>query len=122
MRKLLVRLTLWLVRVLDVDVIGRSRIRNGSDAVVRGARWEAFLREEGGLADMLDQLRARYVEGAGKCAADDTAKLFAMGFALRVADDLESLVVSVVQNGKIEAERIKQAERDAAARAWRGTV
>lgn len=116
MRNLLVRFTLWLARVLDINLIDRTRILNGADAVARGSRWETFYREQGGLADMLADIRREAFETASEIDPRDHKLIAYWAMADRNARKLIQRIESVIHSGKIEAERIRAAERAEAAR------
>lgn len=116
MRNLLTRLVLWAVRRLNIDVIPAERLFNGTDAVERGARWEAFYREEGGLADMLAAIRREAFEAAAELDPKDTDKIYYWAMADRNVRKLEQRIQQVVIAGKTEAERRLQIERMNAAR------
>lgn len=96
------RLLLWLgyTRLVPTPL---PRINNGTDAVARGQRWEAFYAEEDGLADMLSSLRRDYFEKVGQLAPNDTAGLKALAMADRIARELERKVQTVIETGKLEA-------------------
>lgn len=111
MRALLIRLTLWLAVRLQVNLIDHARLHGGSDAVERGARWEAFYREQGGLADFFNAVRRGYFEAAAGLGISDTDKIYEYALADRIAREIERQVQSVVQNGKIEADRIASESR-----------
>ena len=68
MRKLLTRFALWMCARLEINPIDQARLLVGNDAVERGARWETFYREQGGLADMILAVRRGAVIGDGGCA------------------------------------------------------
>lgn len=116
MRNLLTRLVLWAVRRLSIDVIPAERLLGGTDAVERGARWEAFYREEGGLADMLAAIRREAFEAAAELDPKDTDKIYYWAMADRNVRKLEQRIQQVVIAGKTEAERRLQIERMNAAR------
>lgn len=119
MRKHLARLTLWLVRRLGLNVIEQARLANGADAVERGARWEAFYREEGGLADMLAQVRREAFEAASELDPKDTDKIYYWAMADRNVRRLEQRIQAIVINGKTEAENRRTLERMNAGRVLR---
>jgi hypothetical protein len=118
-RALAIRLTLWLVRRLDINVIDQERLHGGTDAVQRGQRWEMFLREEGGLADMLAKLRRGYFEAASAIGHRDDKRLYEFVVADRIARELEREVVQIVVTGKAEFERREAAARENSARILR---
>lgn len=106
MKALLIRFALWLVRRLDIDVVEQSRLMNGADAVERGARWDMFYRETGGMADFIAAIRRGYFEAAAGLGVSDTDKLYEYALADRIAREIDRQAQSIVQNGKIDAERL----------------
>jgi len=106
MKPLLIRFTLWLVRVLQINVVEQSRLMHGADAIERGARWEVFYREKGGMGDFITAIRHGYFEAAAGLPASDHDKIYEYALADRIAREIERQALSIVQTGKIEAERI----------------
>lgn len=111
MKALMIRFTLWLVRVLNIDVVEQSRLMGGMDAVERGARWEMFYREKGGMGDFISAIRRGYFEAAAGLAPTEHAKIYEYALADRIAREIERQALSIVQTGKIEAERIASEAR-----------
>ena len=121
MRNLALSLTLWLIARLNLPVIVNTRINNGTDAVARGARWEAFYHEQGGLADMLAGLRREAFEAAAELDPRETDLIYYWATADRNIRKLQGRVETVVAQGKIEAANIK-AKESAAAMNFRKSV
>lgn len=111
MRAFLIRLALWLVRRLDIDVIEQSRLMSGSDAVERGARWDMFYREQGGMGDFIAAIRKGYFEAAASLGVSDTNKLYEYALADRIAREIDRQAQSIVINGRMEAERLEAEAR-----------
>jgi len=111
MRKLALALVNWLIARYDLNVIAETRLMNGADAVERGARWETFFREKGGLADMLEGLRREAFEAAAELDPSDTDKIYYWATADRNIRRLQQRIEAVVQNGRIEADRVQRIER-----------
>src|SRR5690606_21261400 len=103
-------------RRYSFGLIDEARHMNGKDAVERGARWQHFYFEEGGLADMLEALRREAFEAAAELDPSDTDKIYYWGMADRNIRRLQQRIEAVSQHGKIEAERINQIGRMNAAR------
>jgi len=80
-----------------------ERIANGTDAIARGQRWEAFAEEEGGLYDMIASLRRDYFTKVGQLSPGDTDKLLALGMADKIVQEIERKVQSVIETGRIRA-------------------
>jgi len=106
MKALLIRFTLWLVRVLDINVVEQSRLMGGQDAVERGARWEMFYREQGGMADFIAAIRRGYFEAAAALGVSERDKLYEYALADRIAREIDRQAQSIVHTGKIEADRL----------------
>lgn len=114
------RLALWMCRVAGVQpTIEAARLMNGKDAIERGARWESFYREEGGLRDMLEAIRREAFEVAAELDPNDTDKIYYWAMADRNVRKLQNRIEAVVIAGKTEAARIKETERMNAARVFR---
>lgn len=119
MRALLVRFALWLCRRLNVNQIETERLLSGNDAVERGARWESFYREAGGLADMLDGLRREAFEAAAELDPSETDKIYYWATADRNIRRLQNRIERVIVTGKAEADRLRTIDRENAARILR---
>lgn len=115
-RRIALALVNWLIARFNLSVIEESRRIGGSDAVERGARWEAFYREQGGLADMLAELRREAFEAAGEVDPSETDKLWYFAMSDRNLRRLQQRIEAVVQHGKIEADRIKRVDQMNSAR------
>jgi hypothetical protein len=116
MRSIALWLVLWLCRVFALNPVSDARHMAGSDAVARGARWEDFYREQGGLKDMLASLRLGYFEAAAGLSVSDTGKLYEFALADRLARELEREVLQVIVTGKARAERTRAEAREQSAR------
>lgn len=116
MRNLAIRLVLWLCDRYGIDMLAESRIRNGSDAVARGKRYEEFATEEGGLYDMIDERRREAFCAYGETAPGDVATRDYLAMQDRCWTQLRACIVSVVQSGKIAEDKIRRIERENIAR------
>lgn len=87
-----------------------SRLQAGTDPVERGARWETFYRERGGLADMLADIRREAFEAAAELDPSDTDKIYYWATADRNVRKLEGRIVAVIQSGMVEAEKRRALE------------
>ena len=119
MRNLAARVMLWLCARLQISLVDAARLRGGGDAVERGQRWDAFYREEGGLADMIVKLRQSYFEGASAIGHRDDGKLYEFAVADRIARELDREVQHIIVTGRAEVERRRAADREKAARILR---
>jgi len=81
------------------------RVRNGSDAVARGVRWEQFYVEEGGLADMLRAMRFELFEDWGSASLGDHAVRDRLAIKDEAIRDLGRRVQTVIETGKIAAKK-----------------
>lgn len=88
-----------------------TRTQNGTDAIARGQRWEAFATEEGGLYDMIQSLRADYFAKVGQLSPADRDKLLALGMADKIARELEAKVRTVIDTGHIRAMEKQHTDR-----------
>jgi len=79
------------------------RVNNGTDAIARGQRWQAFAEEEGGLYDMFARLKTDYFLKVGHLSPSDRDKLLALGMAHKIAGEIEGQVRQVIETGKIAA-------------------
>jgi len=88
-----------------------ERVSNGVDAIARGQRWQGFYAEEGGLADMLSNLRRAYFEKVGNTKPGDTQTLLVLGLADKIVREVEREVRVVIETGKIRASEREHADR-----------
>ena len=79
------------------------RVNNGTDAIARGQRWQAFYEEEDGLRDMIANLRHDYFSKVGQLHPGEVEKLLALGMADKIAVEIERKVQSVIETGKLRA-------------------
>ena len=90
------------------------RVHNGSNAIVRGQRWEGFYGEEGGLRDMIVKLRQAYFAKVGELKAGQLEELQLLATADRLARELDAAVRDVIASGTIEQKRLDQIARQVA--------
>lgn len=110
-------LILWLCKIADIrPEIATERLLGGTDAVERGQRWETFYRESGGLADMLQALRAEAFEAAAEAGVRDDQTRLAWLLQDRAYRRLQNKIEAVVISGKTELARREQGDRDKALR------
>lgn len=114
--RIAIRLTLWLVRRFNICVLSEARRRSSADAVERGARWQAFYEEEGGLRDMLLSIRREAFEAATEIDPRETEKVYYTMMADRNLRKLDQRIQQVIVTGKTEAENRRNLERMNAAR------
>jgi hypothetical protein len=104
-KALMIRLTLWLAGRLGIPLIDRTKVKATDDAIARATQWEIFYREEGGLADMLEEIRREAFEVAGELDPSETDKIYYWAMADRNVRKLQSRIEAVIQTGQIEVER-----------------
>lgn len=103
MRNIAIRLVTYLCHRFNIALVAETRVQNGTEAVARGQRWEAFYLEEGGLRDMITDLRRDYFTKVGevKPGRDEGAMLKSLGMADKIAREIERKVQSVIETGKL---------------------
>lgn len=111
MRNLIARLIVWFARHYGVSLVEHTRLHTGSDAVERGARWEMFYREQGGLADMLETIRREAFEAAAELDPSDTDKIYYWATADRNIRKLKLRIEGVIISGHAEDDRRRALER-----------
>lgn len=104
------RLALWLCPELG-ETIDETRLKAGNDAVERGARWETFYREEGGLLDMLESERRDLFEAMASLDPSDIGKVYWLATADRIVRRLQARVETIVITGKLEADKVQSIGR-----------
>lgn len=108
MRRLAVRLILWLSKRFDIVLINEQRIAMGGDQVARSQRWEAFAKEEGGLFDMIRAQREMAFEAYADTPPDDVATKEHLAMQDRALRQIEARVKSVIATGQIKAQQQRQ--------------
>lgn len=93
-----------------------TRISMGGDAIARGARWEQFYTEDGGLADMLRAMRQEVFEEWSETPFGDRHKRDRMAVKDEAIRDLARRVQTVIDTGKLRASEQAQKDRIAAIR------
>lgn len=110
MRSLVIRLVLWLCGRFGIAVLDEQRLGMGTDAVARSQRWEAFYREEGGLADMIALARREAFEAYSDCRPGDVAEKDYLAATDRCWRQIEARVRNVIAAGQLELKRAEQLE------------
>jgi hypothetical protein len=77
------------------------------DPIQRGRRWQAFYEEDGGLKDMLAEIKATYLERLAKVDPSNTEQLRILAMAHRVAGEFEGMIQSIVAGAAV-AEAAKE--------------
>jgi hypothetical protein len=105
MRSWAIRLVLWLCERFSIAVLDEQRVFMGADVIERSKRWEAFYREQGGLADMLADIRREAFEAAQEIDPRETDKIYYWAMADRNVRKLEQRIRNVITAGEVEAKR-----------------
>ena len=71
------------------------------DPIRRGARWKLFLEEEGGINDMMAEIRQTYLERIATADPSDTGKLQVLAMAHRVSREFEAMIRAIVSAGEV---------------------
>lgn len=71
------------------------------DPIQRGRRWEAFLNEEGGLADMLAEIQRTYLERLAAVDPANTEQLRILAMAHRVSKEFEGMIRTIVAGADV---------------------
>lgn len=121
MRNLAIRIVLFLCSRFDIMPLDETRIPMGDEPKARSERWQAFAKEQGGLFDMLDGVRASYLAAMGKVAPGDAKTLEALAIGAHVAEKLRAEVRSVIASGEI-AQRTEDAIAKQSARPIRKSI
>lgn len=87
---------------------------NGTDPVARGTRWQAFYSEEGGLQDILHELRRGYFEKAAQLKPGDIHGLQALSLADRIIAEIDGRIRTIIVEGEAAAREREHADRIAA--------
>ena len=105
LRKLAIRLVLWLCRVYDISLVNEARTHNGGGAIARGEQWEQFARESGGLFDMIEAQRREAFEAYSETRPDQVHEKNYLAMQDRCWRQIKARVNSVIQNGRVEADK-----------------
>lgn len=77
------------------------------DPIQRGARWNAFLNEEGGLGDMLAEIQRTYLERLAATDPGNTEQLRVLAMAHRVSKEFEGMIRAIIAGGEV-AQKAKE--------------
>lgn len=116
MRNIAVWIVTYLCHRFNIALVAEQRVQNGIEAVARGQRWQSFYDEEDGLRDMFTELRRDYFEKVGELSPGDTESLKALAMADRICRHVERKVQSVIETGKIHANKREHTNNIAAIR------
>lgn len=79
--------------------------------IARAARWAAFYAEKGGLAEMIDAMRATHLEALTKVEPWDTDRLKKIGLSMALVSQLEQTIRGIMTDGRIEEHAVAHRER-----------
>lgn len=71
------------------------------DPIQRGRRWAAFYGEDGGLKDMLDEIKETYLTRLASVDPGNVAQLQILATAHKVTVQLEGMVNAVVRGAEV---------------------
>ena len=83
----------------------------GSDKIARGKRWQAFYNEEGGLKDVIAEMRRAYFERAAHLKPGDIDGLTALSLADRICGEIDGAFRLVIVEGEQEEQAQAHAEK-----------
>jgi len=81
------------------------------DPVVRAQRWREFYEEEGGLRDMLAEIRNAYLLRMADVEPWETGKLAKLAIAHKVSEQVDGFVASIFADGAVELNARHHANR-----------
>jgi hypothetical protein len=81
------------------------------DPIQRAGRWHAFYHEDGGLKEVLDTIKAAYLDRAADLMPGDTAALLKLGMGRKIVDQIDQHIQAIFTAGKIEAAAQDHADR-----------
>lgn len=100
-RRIAIAIVTYLCHRFSIALVAEERVANGTDAVARGQRYQAFYDEDQGLRDMFTALRRDYFEKVGQLNPGDTDSLKALAMADRICREVERKFQTVIETGKI---------------------
>lgn len=77
------------------------------DPIQRGRRWQAFYDEEGGIKDMLAEIRSVYLTRIAACDPNNTEGLRILALAHRVSVEFDDMIRSIIAGADV-AEKAKE--------------
>lgn len=69
--------------------------------IARAQRWQAFIDEPGGLADMLANMTAAHMREAVQCEPWETEILKKVALSLKLIGELQRAIQSITDDGKL---------------------
>lgn len=77
------------------------------DPIQRGRRWQAFYEEEGGIKEMLAEIRQTYLTRIAACDPNNTEGLRILAMAHRVSVEFDGMITAIVAGADV-AEAVKE--------------
>jgi len=84
------------------------------DPIRRKNRWQAFYEEDGGLRDMMAEMRAAYFQRMSACEPWEVAKLANLAIAAKQIANLDTGVQRIIATGKVQQSAQEAADAQAA--------
>lgn len=75
------------------------------DKAARADRWKAFYQEDGGLGDMIAQVRNGYFERMATLDGDQVHKLHRLAIAAEATRQLDAMVSAIIAGGDLAAQQ-----------------
>lgn len=88
------------------------------DPLHRASRWKAFYEEDGGIREVIADIRAQYFAKASSLGVKDTDALLKLSMADKIAQEIDSYFQGIIAGGTVEAERAEHAKRIAKVGRW----
>lgn len=78
-----------------------------ADPIQRGRRWQAFYTEDGGIKDMLAEIRSVYLSRLAATDPSNIAGLQVLAQAHRISIEFEGMITSIIAGADV-AEKAKE--------------
>ncbi len=77
----------------------------------RAERWRVFYNEEGGIGEVIADMRAQYFEKASGLGVRDTDALLKLSMADKILKEMDAYFQGIIKGGQVEADRAAHAKR-----------
>lgn len=84
----------------------------------RAERWRNFYEEDGGLREVIADMRAQYFEKAAGLGVRDTDALLKLSMADKILREMDSYFQGIIKGGQVAADRAAHAQRIAKVGRW----
>lgn len=78
-----------------------------TDPIQRGRRWQAFYNEDGGVKDMLAEIRQTYLARIAATDPNNTEGLRVLAMAHRVSVEFEAMITAIIAGADV-AEKARE--------------